>query len=552
MSRSRMHPQLAEVTEDYRRGRLTRREFLRLSALLGASAGAAVIMPPWSLTQALAAAPRRGGVLRVASVVHKLSNPAQISWGKSANILRQVAEYLTVTGTDNITRPLLASRWQASDDLKTWTFDLRQGVTFSNGDEFTADDVVFTLSMWLNKEAKSSMLGLMGGYLSPTNIEKTGPYQVTLHLNRPEIGLPEHFFHYPAFILNHRTFEGDFLKAPHGTGPYTLETYREAEMAVLKARDDYWQKGVDGKPLPYLNGMSFIEIGTESVPQLAALKSGEVDMIDLSDAGSPNVMLAARKDPDLLVRSVTTSQVRVVRMRTDKAPWSDNRVRQALKLCQRRDKILQLAYFGEGMVGQDFHVYPDHPEYCPQPTPEYDPERARALLREAGYPEGIKVELHVGSDWSDVMRYAEILKEDAGPAGLDIQIKAMPVSQYWEKWTELPLGITPWTHRPLSTMVLNLAYGLDEEGQPVAWNETRWVDQEFNRLLNQANGTLDVDERRKIFCRLEQIQQDRGSIGISFWQNLWMVTRTSLKGVEPHPNLYMLFNQAYLEAEPSA
>jgi peptide/nickel transport system substrate-binding protein len=487
-------------------------------------------------------------MLKVASVIHKLSNPAQISWGKTANILRQVAEYLTVTGPDNITRPYLARDWQTSEDLKTWTFNLRRGIRFNNGDEFTADDVLFTLNLWLNKDAKSSMLGLVGGYLSPSGIEKTGPYQIVLHLKRPEIGLPEHFFHYPAFILNHRTFEGDFRKAPHGTGPYTLETYKESEIAVLKARPDYWQMGTDGKPLPYLEGMTFLEIGSESVPQLAALQSGEVDMIDLSDSGNPSVMLAAKKDPNLAVRSVTTSQVRVLRMRTDTAPWNDNRVRLALKYCQRREKILKLAYFNEGMLGQDFHVYPGHPEYCPQPTPTYDPDKARALLKEAGFPEGIRVELSVGSDWSDVMRFAEILQEDAGPAGMNIQIKAMPVSQYWEQWTELSLGITPWTHRPLSSMVLSLAYGLDDQGQPVAWNETKWVDSEFQSLLNQANGILDIEKRRKIFCRLEAIQQERGSIGIAFWQNLWMVTSTKLKGVSAHPNLYMLFNQAYLEA----
>ena len=543
-----LHPHKTMLTEQYRQGKISRREFMRLSALMGVSLGAASLASPWNTAWAQASTPQRGGMLKVASVIHKLSNPAQISWGKTANILRQVAEYLTVTGPDNITRPFLARDWLASEDLKTWTFNLRRGIHFNNGDEFTADDVLFTLNLWLNKDAKSSMLGLVGGYLSPSGIEKTGPYQIVLHLKRPEIGLPEHFFHYPAFILNHRTFEGDFRKAPHGTGPYTLETYKESEIAVLKARPDYWQMGTDGKPLPYLEGMTFLEIGSESVPQLAALQSGEVDMIDLSDSGNPSVMLAAKKDPNLAVRSVTTSQVRVLRMRTDTAPWNDNRVRLALKYCQRREKILKLAYFNEGMLGQDFHVYPGHPEYCPQPTPTYDPDKARALLKEAGFPEGIRVELSVGSDWSDVMRFAEILQEDAGPAGMNIQIKAMPVSQYWEQWTELSLGITPWTHRPLSSMVLSLAYGLDDQGQPVAWNETKWVDSEFQSLLNQANGILDIEKRRKIFCRLEAIQQERGSIGIAFWQNLWMVTSKKLKGVSAHPNLYMLFNQAYFEA----
>ena len=113
------------------------------------------------------------------------------------------------------------------------------------------------------------------------------------------------------------------------------------------------------------------------------------------------------------------------------------------------------------------------------------------------------MEISVGSEWTDVVRYAEVLKQDAAPAGLNIKIKTMPTSQYWEKWTEVPLGITPWTHRPLGTMILNLAYVADDKGKPVAWNETRWVDQEFSKLLAQANGTVDVEARRKIMCKLE-------------------------------------------------
>ena len=110
------------------------------------------------------------------------------------------------------------------------------------------------------------------------------------------------------------------------------------------------------------------------------------------------------------------------------------------------------------------------------------------------------------------MRYAEILKQDAAPAGFRINIETMPNSQYWEKWTEVDLGVTTWAHRPLGTIVLNLAYTGDAEGKPVAWNETRWVDKEFDALIREANGTLDLEKRRQIFCKLETIQQEEGQI----------------------------------------
>ena len=113
----------------------------------------------------MAADIKRGGTLRIAGPVHKVTHPAQFSWITPTNQLRQVAEYLTYTDADNVTHPYLLENWQASDDLKTWTLNLRQGVKFNNGDTFTADDVIFTLNQWLNKDVGSSMMGMIGGYL---------------------------------------------------------------------------------------------------------------------------------------------------------------------------------------------------------------------------------------------------------------------------------------------------------------------------------------------------------------------------------------------------
>jgi peptide/nickel transport system substrate-binding protein len=547
MKKERLHPYVPELIDQYEKGKLTRREFLRHAALLGVSVTAASSLIGLTLPKRLSAARvQRGGTLRVSGAVQKVTHPAQFSWVNPSNQLRQVAEYLTVTDGSNITHPCLLKNWEASGDLKAWTLNLRQGIRFNNGDEFTADDVVFTMNQWLNKDVGSSLLGMVGSYLGPTGIEKADKYQVKLHLNKPEIAVPEHLFHYPALVLNHRTFEGDFIKRPHGTGPYTLELYREGERCVVKRRNDYWRKGDDGKPLPYMDEMEFIDMGREMAPQIAAIKTGEIDMIDLSDAGGTDVYQALKDDPNINVMPSTTAQARVLRMRVDMKPWSDNRVRSALKLCQHREKILALAYFGQGLQGHDFHVCPRHPEYCQKPIPTYDPQRAKQLLREAGYPRGLDVNLAVGSGWTDIVRYAEVLKQDAAPAGIRVNIQTMPTSQYWEKWTEVDLGITPWTHRPLGTMVLNLAYIADDEGKPVPWNETQWVDKEFSQLLEKANGTLNVDERRKIFCKLEEIQMTRGSIGIAWWRNVWMVTRKEVRDAESHPTLYMLFNKVWL------
>ena len=554
------HVYIPELKDLYQNGRISRREFLRNATLLGMSfAGASAFLAACGPTPEPTAAPvaveptkvpepagpKRGGTLRSSMQVIRLDHPARYSWVYDANATRHVCEYLTLTDRFNVTHPYLLEKWEASDDVKTWDLYLRQNVTWNNGDDFTAEDVVFTMKEWLNPEVGSSILGLMG-YLQASGIEKVDDYHVRLHLDTGEIAVPEHLFHYPAQILHH-SFEGDIVAQPIGTGPYTLEEYSVGERCVLKRREDYWQMGEDGQPLPYLDEIIYIDQGEDQTAAVTAIKAGQIDNIyDIT----PATWEALKDFEGTKVDSVGTARGRILRMRVDKEPWTDNRVRQALKLCQQRQRILDLAFYGEGVIGQDQHVVAGvHPEYAEVPTPEYDPERAKALLAEAGYPDGLDVEIAVATGWPDVVAYAETLKEDAVAAGFNIILNTMPCSQYWDLWTEVDLGITPWTHRPLGTMVLNMAYICDAEGNPVPWNETRWCDDEFSELLTQANGILDVEERRKIMKKLEEIQQERGSIGVSYFFKTWYIFNKKFQNLHSHPTVYDLWNEVWYDPE---
>lgn len=545
---AKVHPWIPEYFDKYQQGVISRREFLRLATLLGMSAFAAACAAPAAETEAppsggevteteepeAAGGIQRGGTWRSSMNLQLLDHPARLSWVEGANIVRQLGEYLTETGSDNITRPYLLDRWEASDDVLTWDLYLKQGITFNNGDELTADDVMFTFGEWLNPDIGSSMLGLLSYLSGMQDVEKVDDYHVRLHLQTANIGVPEHLFHYPAIVL-HRDFEGDIIQQPVGTGAFLLEEYADGERAVFRRREDYWQMGADGDPLPYLDEL--IYVSTDKDAGVAALQSGQVDT--LYDP-RPTDFQALQSVEGLVVRPVSTAQALILRVRVDLEPWDDNRVRTALKMCQDRAKILQLSYFGEGDLSIDAHMAPVHPAYCEKPIPEYDPEGARALLEEYAAEKGLELPLQVSLATKNDQAEPEIaqaLKELAEPAGFEIALDITEPAGYWDRWTEVDLGITSWTHRPLATMVLPLAYIEEAIG---AWNETRWSDEEFTTKLREAEATLDIEARRSIMCDLEDIMQERGPIGNSYWKKVWNITAEEFQNVKAHPTAYDL------------
>ncbi len=441
-----------------------------------------------------------------------------------------MAEYLTVTDENYITHPYLLDHWSVNNDLTEWTLTIRKGVFFNNGDELTAEDVYYTFSQWLDPNVGSSMLGLMSYLNGMSDVELVDSSTIRLHLQFPSIEVPEHLFHYPAVIL-HRNFEGDFRSNPVGTGAFTLEEFVDSDIAILKARTDYWRSDADGNQLPYLDEIQYLAMGNNTA--VRAIQSGQIDMMSslrLSD------WQALKDDPNLTMNSVQTADALVLKMRVDQAPWDDVRVRTAMKLCQDRQRILDSAWAGEGTIGMDAHVAPIHPSYCPLEIPEYDPDTARELLESWAIETNNILPLNVtlvSKNDEGEPAYAQALKELAEPAGFNIELDITEPDGYWNRWTLVDFGITSWVGRVLGTMVLPLGY---VDG--ATWNETRWSDDEFERLLNMARLTIDVSARREIMCQIQEIMQERGPIGISFFKNKWKVVRSNFQNVIAHPNDY--------------
>ena len=218
----KLREQLADKTMD-------RREFVRYATLLGLSAPAAYMMAgkitgEGFVPEAQAQDMPKGGTIRIAMRIPKLEDPHTFSWVYDSNVVRQVCGYLTRTGADNVTRPHLASKWEASEDLKTWTFTIADDAMWQDGKPFTAEDAAWNIKHCLDPKVGSSVIGLMKGYMlnevdtgtkddagnavmttelwSPDAIQAKDAKTLVLNLKEPQVAVPEHFFHYPFLMLN--------------------------------------------------------------------------------------------------------------------------------------------------------------------------------------------------------------------------------------------------------------------------------------------------------------------------------------------------------------
>lgn len=545
MKKERIHPLAKKAQQHYDQGRMSRREFLRVSALLGASA---VFAPSIAFTgeqtAALAATIKRGGILRSTATVVGVDHPARFI-GEESNWFRHVLRKLIYLGPDNIARPELLEKWEASDDLTTWTLYLRKGAMWSNGDEFNAEDVLFTFGEWLNPDVGSAMSSMLGG-LAIENVEAVDDYTVVLTLPSARMDLPEALTHYNALVL-HRNFGGDITDpAEPVLGYMKLKELVVGERVILEKREDYWEMGEDGEPLPYLDGIEYIDTGGDPAAETAAILSGDVHTIYWPE---PETYLAVKNSTDWDIPAVATGSCLMLRMRSDEGVFADNDIRTAFKMCQDREKVRDAAAFGIGTLGHDTVVSPAHPAYYEYDIPPYDPEGAKELLAKAGYPDGIEVTLTTPSDYSDHVAFAESFAESAKAAGIQVTIEAIPSSAYWDVWTEVPLGITGWGHRVLGTYLLNEAFSADEEGNPGDWNETKWVDEEFLALLALANAEPDIEARREIMKDIEKIQMERGSVGIPFFRDTWGVYNPGFQNMTVHPSRYELWKDVWYDPD---
>ncbi len=534
---SPLHPGVAELSNQVRAGQIDRRAFLRTACLLGVSATSAKLFLGDSLdmiTPAQAQTPKMGGTLRFSCRIQEMKDPALVTWTEASDVYRTIIEFLTLTDADNISHPYLAESWKPSDDLKVWTFKLRSGVKWSNGDDFTSDDVEFNFNRWTAKDSKSSNKSSFSAF---EKIEKVSPLEFRLHLSKPDLAVPEKLYAYTCPIL-HRKFEeqgADFPKNPIGTGPYQLAEYAVSRIAKVKRREGYWGDK------PYLDEIHFIDNGEDATTQVAALAAGQVDLLFKISITELDLV---KKLPNIDLLTANTASTMCIRMQGDQKPFDDIRVRKAIVLAANNQQMLDVAYRGLGVVGENHHVAPSHPEYAKLPPLKRDVAKAKALLAEAGFPNGIEVELVLGNTQGKIEQdTAQILQQNCAEAGIKINLKVLPSAQFWPVWDKVPFGLTYWAHRPLGVMALDLAYR-----STGTWNESRFKSAEFDAALDAALGIVDPKARSAAMQKVEQILQDACIMVQPYFSQSFTVVSKKVKGHRMHPSDYFDMRKVWIDA----
>jgi len=441
------------------------------------------------------------GTFRVAMQPPTRIDPAIIDSDSEIAIANAVYDYLVDIDANNTVIARLAEAWEVSDDGLTYTFRLADNVHFHDGTPLVPGDVVWTFDRLRNPDNGFPTASL---YANIKSVEVMGADRVAFRL----IDTNPFFLHdlsdNHALIIKRGT--SDF-SAFNGTGPFMVENYRPDDRILMTANDDYFIGG-----LPGLDELQFIFF-TDSVAAVDALRGGQIDMAWRMPV---SLYVTLQGEPGVITVDVPTNGFDLVRLRADQAPGDNPLVIQALKHATDRETIFQLVQLGAGSIGFDTPIGPLY-EGLFDPSIEplaYDPDLARNLLSQAGYGDGLAIDLYA-PDSGDRPQLAVVLKEQWAQVGVDVNVIIEPESVYFGEnhWMDATLGITNWGSRPYPQFYLNLMLACD-----AAWNEARFCDSEFDQLIQVAGTTLDDAERIDAYSQIQQILVTRGPVIIPyFW-----------------------------------
>jgi peptide/nickel transport system substrate-binding protein len=456
------------------------------------------------------------GTLRFALDIPVQLDPANASSDSEIAILNAVYDYLVDVDHGNKVQPRLATKWEVSDDNLRYTFSLAPNASFHDGSPLTAKDVIWTFDRLRDPALKLPTSDL---YANVANITAIDDHHVRFTLKRANP-----FFLYDlsdnhALVLKAGT--ADAATKLNGTGPFKVASYSPENRMELIANERYF---IPGKPGVARLDFTFFK---DQAAGVDALRGGQIDA--LVRMSTPHFQ-TLRQEPEIISFAIPTNAFDLIRLRSDRKPGNDPRVIKALKLATDRTAIFNTVGLGFGAIGRDSPIGPLFKSYYSEatPIPARDPRAARKLLAEAGYADGLKLELHT-PDSGDRPDLAVVLKEQWAEAGIDVKVIVEPESVYFgdDGWLEVDLGITPWGSRPIPQFFLDVMLVSGAK-----WNESHFSDAEFDKLAATAGSTLDEQERVAAYREIQRILIERGPIILPYFFPQFGAIRKGFEGFQ--------------------
>ena len=500
--------------------------YTRRAVVAGAvTAGLALALPDLGLA---APALRKGGRLRSGHVgggTAETLMPHNLAGYIDAARAQNLYDGLTAFGPTNKLEYRLAESMEPNARGDQWQIKLRQGVTFHNGKELTADDVLYTWRYMLNPKNVDYLAPTMTGVLDPKRSKKIDKHTVLAQLVDPVGYLPEAMaLPWQTAIFPSGATTNQLNHKPNGTGPFKFVSWTQGQRSLFKKNENYW---VTGKP--YVDELEMISI-PDSTARLNALLGGEVDMIE-SPAFSQ--VKAQASNPALkLLRKRGTGWVAFF-MRLNQQPFTDKRVVAAFKLAIDRQRTVVLADLGYSTVGNDVYGK-GFSSYAPPPVQHvYDPEKAKALLKQAGHADGVNIDLFTSTAAPGMQESAQAYAQQAKAAGINVNLRSIAADSYYNSalyYLKQPFYQTYWNSGSFEAItrlsVLKTA----------GTNETAWNRPAFDAAFKRASAILDPAKRRQAMAPLQELIANEG--GYIIWSFIDSADLTSKKvnGIAAHPN----------------
>ena len=476
-------------------------------------------------------------------------DPPQITDLNSTRVIKRMFEGLTAQelGTYKIV-PGLAQSWDISKDGLTYTFHLRPNVKFHDGTPLTAEAVKFCFDRQMNDQGPFYATGTypyVKGFLgNVAGVEVVNPGTVQIRLKSPLTPFLQYLAHHSLYIYSPEALKKwgkDVVKHPVGTGPFKLETWEPGVRVVLTRNDQYWGGA------PKIRQAIYVPI-IEAQARLSAIKTGEIDMtMDVP----PDSLQDLRKDPDVVVAEANSSAVWYVALNTRHPALKDKRVRQALNYAVQKDAIIRDILKGTAIVA----TTPLSPVYGPYHEDKtvrypYDPEKAKALLKEAGYASGFDVTFFVpesGSGMQSPVEMGTVIQANLAAVGVRAKIQTMEWGAYLKKYVDSPdmaeMSWNPSIGDPDHMMYMLLS----SDRFPPAFNAGYYQNPRVDELLRKGRTTIDDRERVPLYKEAQRlVMEDAPWIFVDHGKQV-IVYRKRVQGFKLHPNFDLVLTQVWLQ-----